>query len=204
MARSATREIVHVFSFIGAEPNTDWLRDSGVHLDGKGFVITGGDNAHLLATSREGIFAVGDVRCGSVKRVAAAVGEGSTVVSAIHAFLAHQRERRAAGGGSMSDEFCTQHLDTIHTVTPSAKGCEECLKTGDEWLHLRLCRTCGHVGCCDSSKNKHATKHFHRSKHPIIEGYDPPEGWGWCYVDEVMFDLGDNITPQLGPIPRYY
>jgi thioredoxin reductase (NADPH) len=85
-------EIGHVFSFIGAEPNTDWLKGSGVHLDEKGFVITGADNAHLLATSRDGVFAVGDVRCGSVKRVAAAVGEGSTVVSAIHAFLAHQRE----------------------------------------------------------------------------------------------------------------
>jgi thioredoxin reductase (NADPH) len=85
--------IGHVFSFIGAEPNTDWLRDSGIHLDDKGFVITGADNNHLLATSRDGIFAVGDVRCGSVKRVAAAVGEGSTVVSAIHAFLARQREQ---------------------------------------------------------------------------------------------------------------
>jgi thioredoxin reductase (NADPH) len=84
--------IGHVFSFIGAEPNTDWLRGSGVHLDDKGFVITGGDNGHLLATSRDGIFAVGDVRCGSVKRVAAAVGEGSTVVSAIHAYLARKRE----------------------------------------------------------------------------------------------------------------
>jgi thioredoxin reductase (NADPH) len=85
--------IGHVFSFIGAEPNTDWLQGSGIHLDEKGFVITGADNNHLLATSRDGIFAVGDVRCGSVKRVAAAVGEGSTVVSAIHAFLARQREQ---------------------------------------------------------------------------------------------------------------
>jgi hypothetical protein len=71
-------------------------------------------------------------------------------------------------------------------------------------FHLRVCRTCGHVGCCDQSRGKHATKHFHRTKHPIIEGYDPPEGWGWCYVEEVMFDLGDNVTAQIGPIPRYY
>ena len=85
-------EIGHVFSFIGAEPNTGWLQGSGIHLDEKGFVITGTDTAHLLATSRDGVFAVGDVRCGSVKRVAAAVGEGSTVVSAIHAFLARQSE----------------------------------------------------------------------------------------------------------------
>jgi len=102
----------------------------------------------------------------------------------------------------MSDT-CT-HLDTIQTVTPSALGCEECLKTGSVWLHLRLCRICGHVGCCDQSPNRHATKHYHATKHPIIEGYDPPEGWGWCYVDEFFFDLSDRQTPQRGPIPRYY
>ena len=85
------RDVGHVFSFIGADPNTDWLAGSGVELDDKGFVVTGGDNRYLLATSRDGVFAVGDVRCGSVKRVAAAVGEGSTVVSAIHAYLARQR-----------------------------------------------------------------------------------------------------------------
>jgi len=64
---------------------------------------------------------------------------------------------------------CT-HLDQIQDVTPGTAGCEECLKTGDSWLHLRLCRTCGHVGCCDQSKNKHATKHFKATAHPIIEG----------------------------------
>ena len=95
------------------------------------------------------------------------------------------------------------HLNYIFDVTPSALGCEECLKTGDAWVHLRLCRTCGHVGCCDDSPNRHATKHFHATRHPIIEGYDPPEGWGWCYVDEVMFDLSDRMTPHNGPIPRF-
>ena len=90
-----TCEIAHVFSFIGAEPNTDWLEGSGIALDDKGFVVTGSGTDHFLATSREGIFAVGDVRCGSVKRVAAAVGEGSTVVSAIHAYLARQRNAMA-------------------------------------------------------------------------------------------------------------
>jgi uncharacterized UBP type Zn finger protein len=90
---------------------------------------------------------------------------------------------------------CT-HLDTIKIVEPSAEGCEECLKMGDTWLHLRLCRTCGHVGCCDQSKNRHATKHFHATNHPIIEGWDPPEGWGWCYVDEVMFELGHKRNPR--------
>ena len=98
---------------------------------------------------------------------------------------------------------CT-HIAGIRDVTPSALGCEECLKIGAVWLHLRICRTCGHVGCCDDSPNRHATKHFHASAHPIIEGYDPPEGWGWCYVDEVLFDLSDRMTPHNGPIPRYY
>jgi len=95
------------------------------------------------------------------------------------------------------------HLDTIQPVTPSARGCEECLKGDGWWVHLRICRTCGHVGCCDDSPNKHATAHFHATGHPIIEGYDPPEGWGWCYLDKVAFDLRNDTTPQLGPIPRF-
>jgi hypothetical protein len=103
----------------------------------------------------------------------------------------------------MAKKSCS-HIAGIQTVTPSALGCEECLKSGSVWLHLRICRTCGHVGCCDDSPNKHATKHFHATQHPIIEGYDPPEGWGWCYVDEVLFDLSDRKTPHNGPIPRYY
>lgn len=86
-----SHDVGHVFSFIGADPNTDWLANSGVALDDKGFVMTGADGGHPLATNRDGIFAVGDVRCGSVKRVAAAVGEGSTVVSAVHAYLARRR-----------------------------------------------------------------------------------------------------------------
>src|ERR1700753_803758 len=91
------------------------------------------------------------------------------------------------------------HMAGIREVTPSALGCEECLKIGSDWLHLRICRTCGHVGCCDDSPNKHATKHFHATGHPIIEGYDPPEGWGWGYVDKVLFDLSPprhSILPQ--------
>jgi len=96
------------------------------------------------------------------------------------------------------------HVQEIRDVTPSARGCEDCLRTGDAWVHLRICRACGHVGCCDSSKNKHATKHFHLTRHPIIEGYDPPEGWGWCYVDETLIDLRERMTPQDGPIPRFY
>jgi uncharacterized UBP type Zn finger protein len=66
--------------------------------------------------------------------------------------------------------------------------CEECLKMGDSWVHLRLCRECGHVGCCDSSKNKHATKHFHASKHPIMQSIEPGENWMWCFVDQVELE----------------
>ena len=80
------------------------------------------------------------------------------------------------------------HLAGIHDVTPSALGCEECLKIGSEWLHLRICRTCGHVGCCDDSPHKHATKHFHATHHPIVQSIEPGEDWLWCYVDEVMFE----------------
>ncbi|MDB5986667.1 MAG: hypothetical protein JWR16_1720 [Nevskia sp.] len=90
---------------------------------------------------------------------------------------------------------CT-HLSAIKAVTPSADGCEECLQTGSRWVHLRICRSCGHVGCCDDSPNRHATRHFHASGHPIMETYDPPEGWGWCYKDSVMLDLAEDTTPH--------
>ena len=86
----------------------------------------------------------------------------------------------------MPRKKCT-HLDQIKKVKPSANGCEDCLKIGDTWVHLRMCLTCGHVGCCDSSKNKHATKHFLQTGHPIIEEF-PDRQWGWCYVDEVYLD----------------
>ena len=73
-------------------------------------------------------------------------------------------------------------------VRPNTKGCEECLKMGDAWVHLRLCMHCGHGGCCDDSKNKHATKHFHATSHAIMRSLEPGERWGWCYVDDIGFD----------------
>jgi uncharacterized UBP type Zn finger protein len=84
-------------------------------------------------------------------------------------------------------ESC-EHFSQIQEVVPSADGCEDCLRTGDTWVHLRLCETCGHVGCCDNSKNRHATKHFHATQHPIIKSFEPDEDWGWCYVDGVFFE----------------
>jgi CPA2 family monovalent cation:H+ antiporter-2 len=77
------------------------------------------------------------------------------------------------------------HVDQIHRVTPSARGCEDCLRTGDRWVHLRICMTCGHVGCCDSSPNKHATAHYRTVGHPIVKSLEPGETWGWCYPDEL-------------------
>ena len=76
-----------------------------------------------------------------------------------------------------------EHLNSIQAVTPHTQGCEECLQTGDSWFHLRLCLSCGHVGCCDQSKNKHATKHFQSSGHPIIQSFERGEDWRWCFVD---------------------
>ncbi len=81
---------------------------------------------------------------------------------------------------------CT-HLSSIDpNVAPrTPNGCEECLKTGSPWVHLRLCLTCGHVGCCDSSPNRHATRHFHETTHPIIRSFEPGEDWRWCYADRM-------------------
>ena len=84
---------------------------------------------------------------------------------------------------------CT-HLDQIAITPPDeVAGCEDCLRTGDRWLHLRLCLTCGHVGCCDSSPNKHASAHAREAGHPIVRSAEPGEEWCWCYVDEVPFEV---------------
>jgi uncharacterized UBP type Zn finger protein len=81
------------------------------------------------------------------------------------------------------------HLDGITAVLPSGPGCEECLAAGGRWVHLRLCQSCGHVGCCDSSPGRHATAHFRLTGHPLVRSFEPGEDWFWCYVDEVMFEL---------------
>ena len=86
------------------------------------------------------------------------------------------------------DEFCT-HLDQVLDVEPGTEGCAECMAAGARWVHLRMCVTCGHVGCCDQSPGKHATAHFRDSDHPIIQSFEPGEDWWWCYVDEVDFYL---------------
>ena len=80
---------------------------------------------------------------------------------------------------------CT-HLKEATITTTKTHVCPECVEMGDRWVHLRLCMECGHVGCCDSSKNKHATKHLHKTKHPVMRSIEPGESWMWCYVDNGM------------------
>jgi uncharacterized UBP type Zn finger protein len=85
---------------------------------------------------------------------------------------------------------CT-HLDSVELLEPSGDvaGCEDCLAIGARWMHLRMCQTCGHVACCDSSPNRHARAHHESSGHPIARSLEPGEDWSWCFVDELMFRL---------------
>ena len=87
---------------------------------------------------------------------------------------------------------CT-HLDQVKVtdLPPTVAGCEDCLKTGDPWLHLRICLECGHVGCCDDSPNRHGTHHARETGHPLIRSLEPGETWSWCFVDEVPLDIPD-------------
>jgi hypothetical protein len=79
------------------------------------------------------------------------------------------------------------HLDQVHDVNPGTpNGCAECLATGGRWVHLRMCLTCGHVGCCDQSPGKHATAHYRQSSHAVMRSHEPGEDWGWCYADELF------------------
>ena len=80
------------------------------------------------------------------------------------------------------------HLDLVRDVEPSAPGCEDCLRIGGTWVHLRMCLLCGHVGCCDSSPNRHATGHVRATGHPLVESLEPGEGWIYCYVDDVFLE----------------
>jgi uncharacterized UBP type Zn finger protein len=91
--------------------------------------------------------------------------------------------------GAMADA-CT-HLDTVTflELPENIAGCEECLRTGSRWVHLRMCQSCGQIGCCDSSPNRHASKHARDAEHPIARSAEPGEVWSWCYVDELAFVL---------------
>ena len=88
----------------------------------------------------------------------------------------------------MTEQACA-HVDQIQLtdLPASISGCEECLKTGSRWLHLRMCMSCGKIGCCDSSPNRHASRHAAEAEHPIARSAEPGETWSWCFVDEVAF-----------------
>lgn len=86
-----------------------------------------------------------------------------------------------------SGRSCT-HTDKLRNVAPGSEGCEQCIALGDTWVHLRTCMTCGQVGCCDSSKNKHAYKHAEEASHPIARSKEPGEDWMWCFVDEILVE----------------
>ena len=91
------------------------------------------------------------------------------------------------------NQQCT-HLDHVRTDTPhTPTGCEECFANGTQWVHLRLCLECGHVGCCDDSLNTHATKHFHATKHPVMRSFERGEDWGWCYVDDLFIEPAPHV-----------
>ena len=96
------------------------------------------------------------------------------------------------------------HLDQIEVLDlpDPVAGCEECLATGDVWVHLRMCLTCGHIGCCDSSPNRHATAHAESEAHPIVRSIEPGEDWSWCYVDEVAMRIPEiRGETQIPPSP---
>ncbi|MBX3161847.1 MAG: UBP-type zinc finger domain-containing protein [Deltaproteobacteria bacterium] len=90
------------------------------------------------------------------------------------------------------------HLSAARHVQARTQGCEECLALGIPWVHLRVCLSCGHVGCCDSSIGRHATKHFLATQHPIIESFEPNETWGWCYIEEHMLELPPELLVDKG------
>ena len=160
-------DLRNVFLFVGADPATDWLSGCGVEVDKPGFVATGASaepgrnpsgNQHpgRLCRRRRAL-RFGQARRQRDRRGRA--GRGRTARLSLR-----HRPVDSLKGKDMADEC--RHAEMVQDVTPSARGCEECLKTGSEWVHLRLCRTCGHVGCCDDSPNKHATKHFHATQPP--------------------------------------
>jgi uncharacterized UBP type Zn finger protein len=98
---------------------------------------------------------------------------------------------------------CT-HLDHVEILElpDSVEGCEECLASGGQWVHLRICLECGHIGCCDSSPNRHATAHAESEAHPIVRSIEPGEDWSWCYVDEVAMRIPEiRGETQIPPSP---
>ena len=188
-----------LFLFLGARPCTEWL-GAAVARDDDGFILTGeaAGAANLLETSVPGIFAAGDVRIGLDEALRHGCG-GRVDGRAVRA----QAPLCAAGGGGMSATACT-HLDqvAVHELPAEVEGCEDCLRSGGKWLHLRICLTCGHIGCCDSSPGRHATAHHRESSHPIVRSLEPGEEWSWCYPDELALLIeGVSGETRIPPSP---
>jgi CPA2 family monovalent cation:H+ antiporter-2 len=100
-----------------------------------------------------------------------------------------------------ADQDCS-HLDMIQPdASPRVRACEDCLALGDRWVHLRMCLTCGKVGCCDDSKNKHARRHAAAAAHPLIRSLEPGEDWAWCFVDQVFMEPASALTAPRPPAP---
>ncbi len=116
----------------------------------------------------------------SIAGLSAAVALAAALATAVTV------RRVATAKDEESTTLVCMHVDQVIDAPPSSPGCEECLRLGDHWVHLRLCLSCGHVGCCDSSKNRHATAHFWATSHPIVRSLEPGETWRWCYIDEVV------------------
>jgi EmrB/QacA subfamily drug resistance transporter len=117
-------------------------------------------------------------------RPVAGLGAVVAVATALAAALTLRARSRAKDEDSTAT-VCT-HAAELVEAGPGSRGCEECLRLGDRWVHLRVCLSCGHVGCCDSSKNRHATAHFWATSHPIVRSLEPGESWRWCYIDEIV------------------
>jgi Zn-finger in ubiquitin-hydrolases and other protein len=92
-----------------------------------------------------------------------------------------------------------RHLATLHPVPARTEGCEECLRSSSHWVNLRLCLGCGHVGCCDDSPNRHATRHALHSGHPVVASWQPGETWGWCFTDQLQFEVPEEFRALLRP-----
>jgi uncharacterized UBP type Zn finger protein len=90
-----------------------------------------------------------------------------------------------------------EHESGVDPIPPRTQGCEECLRQGTKWVHLRLCLSCGHVGCCDSSPGRHATRHFRETSHPVMASLEPGERWAWCYVHRTELDVPPRALPYL-------
>ena len=179
----------------------EWLEDT-LARDRDGFILTRRRRGHG-EPARDGhpfLFAAGDVRSGSTKRCATAVGEGSNGRPVRPRPSLPGPSRRA---NAVSNAVCT-HLDQIAVREPAASvdACEDCLRIGGWWFHLRLCLACGHIGCCDSSPNRHATAHARSSQHPIIRSLEPGEDWCWCYEDEITFRSRPRESGLMSELPE--